>query len=111
MKFLFISSLKDVAFTVPPPVMRQLMEASLAWVNQKKKEGVILEMYELAGCNRWAVICQHESAESMVQIISTMPFNSFMNHDIHALADYNTAMKAYIESVKASEQMMPGPPG
>ena len=110
MKFLFISSLKDVSFTIPPPVMRQLMEASLAWVNQKKKEGVILEMYELAGWNRWAVICQHESAESMVRTISTMPFNAFMNHEIYALADYNTAMKAYIEAVKASEQMAPGPP-
>jgi muconolactone delta-isomerase len=110
MKFMFISSLKDVAFTIPPSVMRPLMEASLAWVNQKKKEGIILEMYELAGCNRYAVICEHKSAESMVEVISTMPFNAFMNHDIHALADYNTAMKAYIEAVKASEQMMPSPP-
>jgi len=39
-----------------------------------------------------------------------MPLNSFMNHDIHALADYNTAMKAYIESMKAAEKMFPGPP-
>jgi muconolactone delta-isomerase len=110
MKFLFISSLKDVAFTIPTPVMRQLMEASLAWVNQKKKEGVILEMYELAGWNRYAVICKHDSAESMVQTISTMPLNAFMNHEIYALADYNAVMKAYIESMKAAEQMMPGPP-
>jgi len=110
MKFLFITSLKDVAFTLPPSVMRPLTEASLAWANQKKKEGVILEIYELAGCNRYAVICQHESAENLIQVISTMPLNSFMNHDIHALADYNTAMKAYIESMKAAEKMFPGPP-
>jgi muconolactone delta-isomerase len=110
MKFLFISRLKDVAFTMPTPVMRQLMEASYAWANQKKKEGVILEIYELAGCNRYAVICQHDSAESLTRTISTMPLNAFFNHDIYALADYDAAMKAYIESVKAAEKMAPGPP-
>jgi muconolactone delta-isomerase len=110
MKFLTISSMRDVFLTLPPAVSRQLLEASLAWMNQKKKEGVVLEVYELAGCNRYATICEHNSAEDLIQTLSTAPTNVFMNHDIHALSDFNVSMKAYIEAAKAAEKMMSGAP-
>lgn len=110
MKFLTISSMRDIFLTLGPAVCRPLLEMSLAWVNQKKKEGVILETYELAGCNRYAFICQHDSAEDLIQTLCTNPTNVYMNHDIHALVDFDVAMNAYIESAKAAEKMMPGAP-
>ena len=71
MKFLTLSSVKDVFFTLPPAVSRPLMEATLDQREQKKKEGVILETYELAGWKRWAAIYQHDPAEDLVKTLAT----------------------------------------
>ena len=110
MKFLTISSVKDLFYTLPPNVSRMLLEASLAWMNQKKQEGVVLEMY-VAGWNRYAVICQHDSAESLINTLAAIPTAAYMNHDIYPLSDFNEGIKTFIESAKAAEKMMPGPPG
>ena len=109
MKFLTITSLKDTISTLPPAASRQLLEASIAWVNEQKRAGIILEIYAIPGWERTAVICQHESAEHIARTLSGMPLGPFMNFEVYPLADFNEYMKGHIEFAKRMEQMFPGP--
>jgi len=110
MKFLTITKMKDTASTVPPSVMRPLMEATLDLMNQELKAGRILEAYFMAGSGRSMVITEAKSAEEIVQRISAMPIEGFMDFETYPLANFNESMKVYIESIKAAEKMFPGPP-
>ena len=109
MKFLTISKMKDTASTVPPSVMRQLMEATLDLMNQEMKAGRILEAYFMAGSGSSMVIAEAKSAEEIVQRISAIPISGFMDFETYPLADFNESMKVYIESYKMAEKMFPGP--
>jgi muconolactone delta-isomerase len=109
MKFLTITKMKDTFSTLPPSVMRPLMEATAAYMNQQKKEGKVLEYYFLAGCNRSMVIAEAKSAEEIVQRISALPVGGFMDFETYPLADFNESMKIMLESIKAAEKMFPGP--
>ena len=110
MKFLTISRTKDTFSTLPPAMLRQLMEATAAYMDQGKKEGKILEYYFIPGWNRSVVISESDSAEEIVQRISGLPVGAFLDFEVYPLADPNEAMKAFIESLKAAEKMFPGPP-
>jgi muconolactone delta-isomerase len=110
MKFLTITKMKDTASTLPPSVMRPLMEATQNLMNQEMKAGRILEAYFMAGSERAMVIGEQKSAEELVKIITTLPIGGFMDFESYPLADFNESMKAHIEAMKAAEKMMPGPP-
>lgn len=110
MKFLTISSTKDVASTLPPAVVRQLLEATLDSMNQNRQAGIILEAYAMAGWQRTMVISEHKSAEEVVQSLSTIPFGAFLDFEVYPLADFNEMMKAHIESAKRAEQLFPAAP-
>jgi muconolactone delta-isomerase len=110
MKFLTISKMKDIAATVPPSVMRQLMEATVNLMNQEMKAGRILEAYFMAGSGSSMVIAEAKSAEEIVRRISELPVGGFMDLETYPLADFNESMKAYIESYKVAEKMFPAPP-
>jgi len=110
MKFLTITKMKDTASTLPPSVMRPLMEATGAYMDQQKKAGRILEAYFMAGSGRSMVIAEAESAEEIVQRIVALPTGGFMDFETYPLANFNESMKTYIESLKAAEKMFPGPP-
>ena len=110
MKFLTISSVKDIAYTLPPSVSRQLLEASFDGMKQQMKAGKILEAYALAGWSRYIVISEGDSAEEISQRIISNPVGGFMNFEVYPLAGFDETMKAIIESMKAAEKMMPGPP-
>ena len=110
MKFLTIAKMKDTASTVPPSIMRPLMEATLDLMNREMKAGNVLEAYQMAGSERTMVISEVKSAEDIVQKISAIPVSGFMDFETYPLADFNESMKAYIESYKAAEKMFPGPP-
>jgi len=110
MKFLTISKMKDTASTVPPSVMRPLMEATFDLMNQEMKAGRILEAYFMAGSDRSMVIAEAKSAEEIVQRISALPTGGFMDFETYPLANFNESMKTYIEAMKAAEKMFPGPP-
>jgi len=101
--------MKDTASTVPPSVMRQLMEATLNVMNQEMKAGRILEAYFMAGSSRAAVIAEAKSAEEIVQMIMALPIAGFMDFETYPLADFNEAMKIDIEAFKTAEKMFPGP--
>jgi len=110
MKFLTISKMKDTASTVPPSVMRPLMEATLDLMNQEMKAGRILEAYFIPGWDRVVTISEFKSAEEIVQLISALPVGGFLNLEVYPLANFNESMKTYIESLKTAEKMFPGPP-
>ena len=110
MKFLTITTIKDTMSTLPPAISRQLMEATVAYTNQLRQAGIILEIYTIAGWARTAVICEHESAEHLVQTLSGIPMGGFMNFEVYPLADFDESMKAHIESAKRAEQLFPAAP-
>ena len=110
MKFVGIISVKDTMSTLPPAVTRQLLEATVAWGNQQKKAGELLEIYAMAGWRRTMVIYEAESAEAVVQRIAENPMGAFLNVETYALADFDEMMKANIESVKRAEQLFPAAP-
>ena len=107
MKFLVIVSTKDTFSMVPSAISRQLLEASVAWVNQQKKAGKLLEIYSTPGWGRIVAISEHPSAEDVAQTLATVPMGGFLNFEVYPLADFNQAMKANIEAYKAAEQMFP----
>jgi len=106
MKFLVIVSTKDTFSMLPPAVGRQLMEASVTWINQQKKAGKVLEIYAIPD-GRIVAISEHPSAEDVAQTLATVPMGGFLNFEVYPLADFNQAMKANIEAYKAAEQMFP----
>jgi muconolactone delta-isomerase len=110
MKFLTITKMKDTASTVPPSVMRPIMEATLNLMNQEMKAGKILEAYFMAGSGRVAVIVEAKSAEEIVQMIMALPIGGFMDFETYPLANFNESMKGEIEVLKATEKMFPMPP-
>jgi hypothetical protein len=110
MKFLTISKMKDTASTVPPSVMRPLMETTRDLMNQEMKSGGISEAYFMAGSGRSMVISEAKSAEEIVQRISALPVAGFMDFETYLLADFSEAMKIHIEAIKAAEKMFPGQP-
>jgi muconolactone delta-isomerase len=103
----FIGKLKDVTLTLPPAVGRQLMEGTLAVINQHMKEGKISQFYQSPGWNRTIVITEVNSAEEMFQNINAMPIANYMDMEIYPLVDGADAVKSYIEILKMAEQMMP----
>ena len=109
MKFLTITSLKDTISTLPPATSRQLLEATVAWVNQQKKAGVILEIYAIPGWRRTIGISERESAEDLAQALGEIPLAAFMNFEVYPLADFGETMKVQIEALKRAEQLFPSP--
>jgi muconolactone delta-isomerase len=105
-KFLIIASMKDTFSMLPPAMSRQLMEATVAWINQQKKAGKVLEIYVIPD-GRTAGISEHPSAEEVTQTLAGVPMGGFLNFEVYPLADFAQSMKAYIESAKAAEQMFP----
>jgi muconolactone delta-isomerase len=110
MKFLTISKMKDTAYTIPPAVMRQLMEATMAYMDQGKKDGTVLEYYFIPGWDRSVVISESDSAEGLVKGLTGLPVGGFLDFEVYPLADPKESMNAYIEALKEAEKMMPGPP-
>jgi len=96
--------------TLPPAINRQLLEATLAWVNQQKQAGKVLEIYSVPGWWRTIAIVEHPSAEDVAQTLAGVPMGGFMNFEVYLLADFNESMKANIEAAKAAEQLFPAAP-
>ncbi len=109
MKFLTISTVKDSGGLVPPTVWRQLLEAEVAWVEEQKRAGKILEIYH---CHHECavVISEHPSAEDLVQTIAQCPTSGLLNVEVYPLADYGQVSKAIIEALKRAEALFPAAP-
>ncbi len=103
MKILSITTLKEAFSMVPLATQRQLLEATMAWVEEHKKKGHILEAYETP--ENSVVICEHPSIEDYMQTIATIPMGGFMNFKVYPLADFKVSMKAYIDAIKQAEKL------
>ena len=110
MKFLVMGSIRDSAAILPPSVVRPLLEATNAAVNQQRKAGKLLETYWVPGWGRVVAISESKSAEEIVQNMNELPVSGFMNYEIYPLADYDESAKIMLERMKAMEKMMPAPP-
>jgi muconolactone delta-isomerase len=108
MKFLIITKVKDTAASLPPAMARQLLEATMAYMNQHKKEGKILEFYHIPGWGRFVVIGENKSAEEIAQNIIGMPTAVITDFEVYPLADFNESIKMYIETFKMAETLFPG---
>ena len=106
MKFLFISTLKDTASMVPPGMQRQLLEATVAYMDELKKKGKLLEAYHSPDGAAIA-ICEHPSAEDAVQTVASIPMYGLLDIKAYPLADFNKSMQAFIEACKKGEKLFP----
>ena len=109
MKFLGISKPKDTLTTLPPAVVSQLLEASMAAMKQFKKEGKILEYYA-SPANYAVVILDYKNAEEWVKDQNSIPILAYYDQEIYPLADMEEVVKTYLEALKAAEKTMPGAP-
>jgi muconolactone delta-isomerase len=110
MKFVVIGSLKDSASTLPPSLVRSLVEGDPAVINQQKKAGKLLEIYWIPGWNRGMSIMEAKSAEEIYRNIAEMPCSIMMNSEVYPLADYSEINKTMVERLKVVEKMMSAPP-
>jgi muconolactone delta-isomerase len=110
MKFLTVSKMKQMASTVPPSVMRPLMEATSDLMKQETKAGRISEYYFIPGWDRVITIGEFKSAEEINQRLTELPVGAFLDFEVYPLADPFEAMKAYVETLKTAEKMFPTPP-
>jgi hypothetical protein len=110
MKFLIIAKMKDSAFMLPPAVQRQMLEGTVAYMNQHKKEGKLQESYYVPGVGRTVLITgDMKSAEEFVKNQSGVPGGAFMDYEIvYPLADFNESLSIIMEAMKAAEKKMPG---
>jgi muconolactone delta-isomerase len=109
-KFLGIGKQKDAAAMLPPAVIRQLLEASIANMKQQKKDGKILEFYFVPGWFKTVIIMENQSAEGIFKEISGAPITNYMDIEIYPLADGFGTADAMIETLRQAEKMMPGAP-
>lgn len=108
MKFLVMGKVKDIFFTLPPGLARQLAETTVAVMNEQKKQGKILEYYDIQGGARSVAIVENTTGEDMAKVFGEIPLASYMDFEIYPLADFNKSMKIAIEGLKEAEKMMPG---
>ncbi len=110
MKFLTIGKVKDIGLALPPALSRQLTEATVAAVNQQRKEGKLQEFYWIPGAATTVGISECNSAEELVKNFNAVPFSAFMSFETFPLADFNESMKIVIERLKEAEKMMASAP-
>lgn len=96
MKFLTITTPKDMTSSPSPATSRQLLEATVAWVSAQKQTGTLLEIYAIPGWNRNIVICEHESGEELAHMLNEVPLAAFLSFEVYPLADWDEYMKGLI---------------
>ncbi len=103
MKFLSMATVRDTFSMLPVAVQRQLMEATLAWVDERRKSGEILEIMQTSEGS--VVICEDATVEQFMETQASIPMGGFMDFKCYPLADFNASMKAYIEACNRAEQV------
>ena len=110
MKFLTIAKLKDTATMLPPAVSLSILEASVAAMNQQKKEGKLLEFYYSVGDGKIVGILNYDNADQWAKDHSKIPILNYMDYEIYALADYDEYINNAREALREAVKMMAGPP-
>jgi len=85
---------------LPPQVLLQLSEASLAGMLQLREERKILEYYH-SPAGRSVVVLEYESADEWVKEQGIIPILNYLEAEVYPLANGFEALKGMIESMKA----------
>jgi hypothetical protein len=108
MKFLAIGKIKDVFFTFPPPVQLQIMEASLAGMEQQRQAGKVLDFYySPAGYN--ITILEYKSAEEWAADQAAVPVVTYTDSEVYPLTDGFPLIKGAIKNLKEAMKTLPKP--
>jgi muconolactone delta-isomerase len=100
MKYLVMGNLKDTVSTMPPAKSQQLLETCANWVYRYKSANLIVEIQMMVGSNRFVAICNSESNQELMKILSTMPIGAFGNLEVFPLADMTESINALIQNIK-----------
>jgi hypothetical protein len=106
MKHLAIASFKDSAATLPPSIIRPLLEATITHMKQQSKAGKVQEAYFIPGWNRFVVIGETASVEEIVKNQSDNALLGLMSIEVYPLADLDESMKSLLKAVKMAEKVV-----
>jgi muconolactone delta-isomerase len=109
MKLLCITKVKDSFLTMPPAVMRQILELSMAAMEQQKRQGKVLEYY-YSPAGYQIVILEYKDAEEWAKDQLSIPVLTYVDNEIYPLTEGFAVLKGMIEAMKMAEKMMPGAP-
>ena len=93
MKFLIITSPKDVMFTLPPKMLRGMLEGCFAYVQERKKAGTMLESYSISGSQRSVNVTEVAFNEELARCLSGNPIFPFLNIEVYPLSDWEEYME------------------
>lgn len=99
MKLLSISKPKASMGTLPPAVLKQLLETCYAAMRQQKEAGKIVEYY-YAPTGYSIVILDYKDADEWVRDKRNLPILNYMDEEVYPLAEGFGALKAVVESIK-----------
>ena len=94
MKYLTISHLHDLFFTLSPEMQMQVIEVASAFTDKYRKAGKIKDVYIMVGSRKSMRIWEVESAKEIDRLQLENPMGPFMETEIHALCDYDGHVKA-----------------
>lgn len=92
MKYLIISHLKDMLFTLPPEQQKELNSGAMAFINKYRNEGKCKDTYNVPGLNMTVSIWEVESGEELDQLFLEFPMSTFMDFEIYTLSDFDASM-------------------
>jgi muconolactone delta-isomerase len=98
MKFLVVALPKH---PVPPEMGMQLIDATVAWVNQYAGSGKVQETWSFAGTGGGGGILDVDSADELDAIMSGFPFGPFSDIQIYALADLHESLQRNKQNIQA----------
>jgi muconolactone delta-isomerase len=100
MKYVVITSYKDVMFNLPLKELLRLGEGSMAHVKQQQQAGKIQEAYFLPGWNRFIAISEADSIEELYKNMNENPMYGLMNAEIYEAMDPYEATQVSLDAVK-----------
>ena len=98
MKFLTIIKDKDLFFTLPPEMQRQLCEGEAAFIDKYRKAGKLQVFYNMPGLKGGIAMFEVESGEEGDRILLEYPMYPFVDVEMYALSDYDAHARALKEA-------------
>jgi len=93
MKYLTISHLHDLFFTLSPEMQMQVVEVASTFTDKYRKAGKIKDVYIMVGSRKSMRIWEVESHEEIDRLSLENPMGPFMETEIHPLSDYDAHVK------------------
>jgi hypothetical protein len=109
MKFLIVSKMKDTFVTLPTPAKLQILQTTLASVQNLMAAGKILAFYySPSGYN--VSIIEYKTVEAWTADQHSLPIIWYSDHEVYPLTDGIPVTETIIENLKTAETMAHGLP-